>query len=43
MIVIRSTHTAARRPLPGRLIVLLPLLLTILAACGHGSGTGAGY
>jgi hypothetical protein len=43
MIAIRSTLSTARRRLPGRLIVLLPLLLTILAACGPGSGRGPAY
>ena len=40
---IRPTLSAARRPLPGRLVVLLPLVLAILAACGPGSGPGSAY
>jgi len=43
MITIRPTLSAARRPLPGRLVVLLPLVLAILAACGPGSGQGPAY
>ena len=43
MTAIRPTFFAAHRPLPGRLVVLLPLLLTILAACGPGSGRGPAY
>jgi hypothetical protein len=39
----RQTHAMARRLRPARLVILLPLLLTILAACGPGSGNGAGY
>jgi hypothetical protein len=43
MIAIRPTLAAVRRPLPGRLVALLPLLLIILAACGPGSGKGPAY
>jgi hypothetical protein len=43
MLAIRPTLSAARRLLPGRLVVLLPLLLTILAACGLGRGGGPAY
>jgi hypothetical protein len=43
MTAIRPTLSAARRRLPGRLVVLLPLLLAILAACGPGGGRGPGY
>lgn len=43
MTVNRRTVSTARRPLPGRLVALLPLLLAILAACGPGSGRGPGY
>ena len=43
MNAIRPTLAAARRLLPGRLIVVLPLLLTILTACGPGSGRGPAY
>jgi hypothetical protein len=39
----RPTLPATRRWLAARLILLLPLLLTILAACGPGSGRGTGY
>jgi hypothetical protein len=42
MITNRPTVSAARW-LPARLILLLPLLLAILAACGPGSGGGPGY
>jgi hypothetical protein len=38
MTVYRPNIVPARRLLPGRLLALLPLLLTILAACGPGSG-----
>jgi hypothetical protein len=43
MIAIRPTLCAARRLLPGRLVILLPLVLAILAACGPGSGRGPAY
>lgn len=43
MISIRSTVSAARRLIPARLVVLLPLVLAILAACGPGSGQGPAY
>ena len=43
MIAIRPTLAAARRLLPGRLVVLLPLVLAILAACGPGGGRGPAY
>jgi hypothetical protein len=43
MIVIRSSLSEARRWLPARLVLLLPLLLAILAACGPGSSGGSGY
>ena len=43
MSIIHSTPSAARRWLPARLIALLPLLLTLLAACGPGSGGGPSY
>ena len=43
MIAIRSTLFATRRWLPARLILFVPLLLTILAACGPGSGRGPAY
>lgn len=31
---------AIRRPVMGRVLVLLPLLMTILAACNPGNGGG---
>ena len=37
------TISADRRLLVGRLVILVPLLLTLLAACGNGSGGGSGY
>ncbi len=43
MNAIRPTLSTARRLLPGRLVVLLPLLLAILAACGPGGGGGPAY
>lgn len=43
MTIIARTTFAARRLLPVRLVALLPLLLTILAACGPGSGRGSAY
>jgi hypothetical protein len=35
-----STH---RRPVVGRLVIMLPLLITLLAACSPGSGGGPAY
>ncbi len=35
--------TVIRRPIPGRLVLLLPLIVAILAACNPGSGGGSGY
>ena len=43
MIIIRQARSAARRLPTGRLIVLLSLLLTVLAACGPGNGGGPAY
>jgi hypothetical protein len=43
MTVNSPTRSAARHWLPTRLILLLPLLLAVLAACGPGSGRGPGY
>jgi len=43
MTAIRPTLSASSRRLPGRLVVLLPLLLAILAACGPGGGRVPGY
>jgi hypothetical protein len=43
MIAIRSTLSNARRLLPVRMVVLLPLMLAILAACSPGSGGAPGY
>ena len=43
MNVIRRALSVARRMPPGRLVVLVALLLTILAACGPGSGQGPAY
>ena len=44
--MITRTHLSAalRRSVPARLVLLLPLLLTILAACnGNGGGGGPAY
>lgn len=43
MTVIRQTRSAASRLPAGRLILLLTLVLTIVAACGPGSGGGPSY
>jgi hypothetical protein len=39
----RPPFVPTRRPLPSRLVALLPLLLAILAACGPGRGGGPAY
>jgi len=36
------TATSDRRSAPARLLILAPLLLTLLAACGNG-GSGPAY
>ena len=43
MLLIRHTRQAARRLPAGRLALLLPVLLTVLAACGPGGGGGPAY
>jgi hypothetical protein len=43
MTVIRQTRRIARNVPPGRLALLLSLLLAVVAACGPGNGGGPGY
>ncbi len=43
MKVVRQIRSATLRLPLGRLILLLPLLVTILAACGPGRGGGPAY
>ena len=43
MTAIRRSISTARRDVPSRLVILLPLVLAILAACGPGSGRGSAY
>jgi len=43
MILTRPALSTFRSRVHGGLIVLLPLVLTLLAACGPGGGRGAGY
>ncbi len=38
-----TTISALRRLVVSRLVILVPLLLTVLAACGNGTGGGPGY
>lgn len=44
MFIRRLRNVSTHRPAaPWRLVVLMPLLVTLLAACGKGTGGGPAY